>query len=153
MVRNISRVWSDIGKYVSIGWETRQWACRKCCMTANLQFSRLAGFGPFSALYFVFYEQFKAISVELTATTSESLSLPYVISSSAAAGALASFLTSPLDMAKLRLQVQRRGGNTTTSYQGIVDCLRQAYHHGGISGLFRGAGARVLHFVPATSKF
>jgi hypothetical protein len=84
----------------------------------------------------------------------ETLSLPYLISSSASAGALASFLTSPLDLAKLRLQVQR-GTNSPhgfEQYQGIIDCLQQAYQRGGVAGLFRGAGARVLHFVPATSK-
>jgi len=113
------------------------------------------GFGPFSALYFVFYERFKSFARDVE--KSESLSLPYLISSSALAGALASFLTSPLDLAKLRLQVQRGGGNgdptTTKQYRGVVDCLQHAYRQGGIPGLFRGAGTRVLHFVPATSKY
>lgn len=80
------------------------------------------------------------------------LPLPWIILSSASAGALASFLTSPLDMAKLRLQIQRGNGNKGIVYKGIVDCLRQAYRQDGIiKGLFRGAGARVLHFVPATT--
>ena len=124
------------------------------------------GFGPFSALYFVCYERFKACSKEFAHT--ESLSLPYLISSSALAGAVASFVTSPLDLAKLRLQVQRGNNNSNNAkhnrmtapvataveqqYQGMVDCLQHAYHRGGMSGLFRGAGARVLHYVPATSK-
>jgi hypothetical protein len=116
----------------------------------------LMSFGPFSALYFVFYERFKSWSEDLTG--SATLSLPWLIVSSASAGALASFLTSPLDMAKLRLQVERGRNQSTPStvipYRGIVDCLQQAYTRGGIrNGLFRGAGARVLHFVPATSKW
>ena len=87
------------------------------------------------------------------AVTTELLPLPYLIASSATAGALASFLTSPLDMAKLRLQVQRGGATgATAKYQGVISCLRYAYGQGGVAGLFRGAGARVLHFVPATSK-
>lgn len=114
----------------------------------------LPGFGPFSALYFVFYERFKSIS--RNASASETLSLPHLISSSAMAGALASFLTSPLDLAKLRLQVQRAHRHPrpqdVLEYRGIVDCLQKAYGRDGIPGLFRGAGARVLHFVPATSK-
>lgn len=115
----------------------------------------LMSFGPFSALYFVFYERFKSWSKELTG--SATLALPWLVLSSASAGGLASFLTSPLDMAKLRLQVDR-GRNqastvsTVTRYRGIIDCLQQAYAYGGIrNGLFRGAGARVLHFVPATT--
>jgi hypothetical protein len=79
---------------------------------------------------------------------------PMVVFASAGAGALASWVTSPLDMAKLRLQVQR--GNlaenprqSTPMYRGVVDCLQLTYREGGVKGLFRGAGARVLHFTPA----
>jgi hypothetical protein len=111
--------------------------------------------GPFSALYFVFYERLKRYSREYL-KSSKDLPLPWIIGSSASAGALASFLTSPLDMAKLRLQIQRGTAASshpprTISYTGIVDCLTQAYRHDGFRGLFRGAGARVLHFVPATT--
>jgi hypothetical protein len=122
----------------------------------------LASFGPFSALYFVFYERFKSWSKEHV--QSPNLPLPWIVLSSAGAGALASYLTSPLDMAKLRLQVQRGqsassnlgslGGSTPMpSYRGVLDCLQHAYLQYGVRGLFRGAGARVLHFVPATSKY
>ncbi|KAG7353902.1 mitochondrial carrier protein [Nitzschia inconspicua] len=122
----------------------------------------LASFGPFSAFYFMFYEKFKVWSKEYLQTTtspdSTTLPFPLVVLSSASAGALASFLTSPLDMAKLRLQVQRGAQNSTsseqtaaTNYRGMADALRYAYQSGGVRGLFRGAGARVLHFVPATT--
>mmetsp|Transcript_28492 Transcript_28492/g.61006 ORF Transcript_28492/g.61006 Transcript_28492/m.61006 type:complete len:361 (+) Transcript_28492:332-1414(+) len=138
----------------------------------------LASFGPFSALYFVFYEKCKAISRDFIqqqnqnanegkentgVITDGDLPLLHLVACSSGAGALASFLTSPLDMAKLRLQVQR--GKSASSlkssgdpilgrgvqYRGMVDCLRAAYAEGGVQGLFRGAGARVLHFAPATT--
>jgi hypothetical protein len=126
----------------------------------------LASFGSFSALYFVFYEkmkhwtrqyiagshgeEFSARSLEATVD----VPFPMVIFASASAGALASWVTSPLDMAKLRLQVQRGNlaenpGQATPMYRGVVDCLRLTYRDGGLKGLFRGAGARVLHFTPA----
>ncbi|KAL3910673.1 MAG: hypothetical protein SGILL_007600, partial [Bacillariaceae sp.] len=120
----------------------------------------LASFGPFSALYFVFYEKFKLWSkqyVEQSASNAASTALPFpwIVISSAGAGALASFLTSPLDMAKLRLQVQRgaqdSSSSQTTNYRGVSDALKYAYQSGGVHGLFRGAGARMLHFVPATT--
>lgn len=131
----------------------------------------LASFGPFSALYFVFYEQFKLSSKEYylnnnkasSSNHDDDLPLPWIILSSASAGALASWMTSPLDMAKLRLQVQRGNNShaaatttttnsvTTVSYRGMLDCLQHAYSQNGVSGLFRGAGARVLHFIPATT--
>jgi hypothetical protein len=119
----------------------------------------LASFGPFSALYFVLYERFKLWSIDYS--KSEILPFPWIILSSASAGALASWITSPLDMAKLRLQVQRglasspRGKTGASfevaSYRGVWDCLNYSYQKDGVRGLFRGAGARVLHFVPATT--
>lgn len=120
----------------------------------------LASFGPFSALYFCFYERFKHWSLQHIQTNYPTSSPPeipftYTILSSCSAGALASWLTSPLDMAKLRLQIQRgkvaSHGQSQLTYRGMIDCLRQAYLAGGIHGLFRGAGARVLHFAPATT--
>jgi hypothetical protein len=137
----------------------------------------LASFGPFSALYFVFYEKFKNLTrqhlrdqrqsdgmVDSTDSTTRSLKeieIPFlwVVLCSASAGGLASWLTSPLDMAKLRLQVQRgklyshkeSSMNTTQYYRGVIDCLKQSFRDGGVRGLFRGAGARVLHFAPATT--
>jgi len=129
----------------------------------------LASFGPFSALYFMFYEQCKMRAREHyigkhdnhsspVAKADGDLPLLYLVACSSAAGALASFLTSPLDMAKLRLQVQRgqaaasnNAGQGQTEHKGMVDCLHSAYNKGGIRGLFRGAGARVIHFAPATT--
>ena len=37
------------------------------------------------------------------------------------------------------------------AFQGVYDCLRHAYSDTGVRGLFRGAGARVMHFTPATT--
>lgn len=125
--------------------------------------------------YFVFYEKFKVWSQEFLqqSTSSETsdanrsstaeLPLSFTILSSASAGAMASFLTSPLDMAKLRLQVQRKAESISSSkestttfksnptYRSMSDALVHSYRSGGVSGLFRGAGARVIHFVPLTT--
>jgi len=129
----------------------------------------LASFGPFSALYFMFYEQCKMRArdhyigkhggdnqISPIVKGDGDLPLLYLVACSSAAGAFASFLTSPLDMAKLRLQVQRgqaaaSNNGQTVQYKGMVDCLHSAYNKGGIRGLFRGAGARVIHFAPATT--
>jgi hypothetical protein len=122
----------------------------------------LASFGPFSALYFVFYERFKQYAKKYLRPDddlqSNDLPLQWIILSSAGAGGLASFLTSPLDMAKLRLQVQRgtitsgdKKFSSATTYRGMSDCLRHAYQLDGVRGLFRGAGVRVVHFIPATT--
>ncbi|KAL9191305.1 hypothetical protein ACHAXT_001011 [Thalassiosira profunda] len=135
----------------------------------------LGSFGPFSALYFVFYERCKfwakeynnrqrrGITGDAKIIEDGELPLLHLVACSASAGALASWLTSPLDMAKLRLQVQRgqaaavssnAGRSTirqTLQYRNALHCLSVAYREGGMRGLFRGAGARVLHFAPATA--
>ncbi|CAJ1953940.1 unnamed protein product [Cylindrotheca closterium] len=132
----------------------------------------MTSFGPFSALYFVFYEDLKSRSRKYNNQSNEinsagskkgdDLPMPWIVGSSATAGALASFITSPLDMAKLRLQIQRGSAASMTStssteainmvrYRSMRDCLSQVFQREGIQGLFRGAGARVLHFVPATT--
>jgi len=136
----------------------------------------LGSFGPFSALYFVFYERFKywtrlhVTGDENAATTMrnvENVEIPFswLLLCSSSAGAAASWMTSPLDMAKLRLQVQRglaaAGGDSNPSspqsssarstYKGVYDCLKQSARTDGVSGLFRGAWARVIFTVPATT--
>lgn len=123
----------------------------------------LLSFGSYSGLFFLFYERLLKQTRDYLATTDHSFyhgqqKVPFywTVVCSCAAGAVASWLTSPLDMAKLRLQIQRgqtESGVQTTqvAYRGIVDCLTQSYRKGGIQGLFRGAGARVLHFAPATT--
>ena len=156
---------NGVGNYRN-GWD----AFRQISRTEGLQGiyrgygATLASFGPFSALYFVFYERLKSWSRQsLHLPSSTDLPFGYVLLSSCTAGAMASWLTSPLDMAKLRLQIQRGRLATTTStttavtetasltYKGLLDCLETTYRVEGVRGLFRGAGARVLHFAPATT--
>jgi hypothetical protein len=134
----------------------------------------LASFGPFSALYFVFYERLKELSrnnsrmqslgdnQNIPCPNQAPLEIPFhhTVLDSALAGAAASWLTSPLDLAKLRLQIQRGMGpfpgscslshsDGNKQYRGIIDCLIHIYKEQGFRGLFRGAGARVIHYVPA----
>lgn len=122
----------------------------------------LASFAPYSALYFSFYEELKRIArADFWEQQSESIpsgaTLPFhlLLLASTTAGVLASWITSPLDMAKLRLQIQRgaKGGHQdyAVHYDSFWDCLHQTYKSEGVRGLFRGAGARVLYFAPATT--
>lgn len=125
----------------------------------------LGSFGPFSALYFVCYERFKywtrlhitQTNLDLRELEKVELPLHWLLLCSSTAGAMASWVTSPLDMAKLRLQVQRgrqtagSNNNASMNYKGVFDCLQKSYQSGGLSGLWRGAGARVMYTVPATT--
>jgi hypothetical protein len=90
------------------------------------------------------------------------MALPFSwqVGTACGAGALASLVTSPLDMAKLRLQVQRGaragansagGGELAFHYRGMADGLASIVRHEGWRGLFKGAGARVAFHAPSTA--
>ena len=73
-------------------------------------------------------------------------------------GGLASVLTNPLDMAKLRLQVQRAGatpgaGSQSTAsefyYRHMFDAMYKIQRdEGGLPSLFRGSLTRIFYHVP-----
>ena len=68
----------------------------------------LMSFGPFSALYLMLYEQFKVrLSNTLNKDITNEINPSIVLTSGASAGAIASLITNPLDLVKLRMQVQR----------------------------------------------
>ena len=53
---------------------------------------------------------------------------------------MAAFVTSPLDLAKLRMQIG-------TSNLGMTGSLKSIYYQEGVRGLFQGAGARVSQSI------
>eukprot|EP00927_Polykrikos_kofoidii_P035493 TRINITY_DN30048_c0_g1_i1.p1 TRINITY_DN30048_c0_g1~~TRINITY_DN30048_c0_g1_i1.p1 ORF type:complete len:351 (+),score=52.62 TRINITY_DN30048_c0_g1_i1:33-1055(+) len=139
--------------------------------------STLLSFGPYSALYFLFYEECKKFATRRLGTSSEKSQqkLPTfaVLASSATAGAFASILTNPLDLVKLRIQVQR-GQQATASptsqasfssaasvrsvgalhwpeYRNMAHGLRLLIQHEGLPGAFRGVGARIAFSIPSTA--
>jgi hypothetical protein len=123
-------------------------------------------FGPFSALYFLFYEKIKGVFVNNDANTyldkvnnSSSVQIGFFQSmlSSMVAGALAGFLTNPLDLVKLRLQVQR-GSKATNGktlegfqYKHMVDGLIQIVSKEGYLALWNGSMARTCTSVPTVA--
>ena len=115
----------------------------------------LGSYGPFSAIYFVAYEEFKAwgraggVGGGGTPVATSPPTLAATVLAACAAGAVASLLTSPLDLVKLRLQVQ--GGGGAGAYTGLLDGLRSVVREEGARGLMRGAGARVAFLVPSTA--
>eukprot|EP01035_Chromulina_nebulosa_P018562 gene18562-24285_t len=113
-------------------------------------------YSPFSALYFLLYEETKSFVLprysKLTDLNEDNISFSNALICSAFAGSVASYVTSPLDMAKLRLQVQRGGSYTSQiAYTGLYDILSRVYISEGFKGLFRGAMARVLYHAPSTA--
>ena len=121
----------------------------------------LYSFGPFSAFYFGFYEQFKATAAGWHGVEVKALPMPSVIAASALAGSGAAWLSSPLDMIKLRIQVQRRSQEAaaragkgageegfTFAYRGMLDGLGTVLREEGARALWKGAATRVAFMVP-----
>ena len=101
-------------------------------------FATIISFGPFSALYLMLYQQFKGKDNNNTIN---------IIISACTAGAISAIITNPLDMIKLRLQVQR-GGIISFGYKNIFDGIYKLIKYEGFISLFHGSGARVAFWVP-----
>jgi hypothetical protein len=132
-------------------------AVRTCLRLEGLRglykgyFSTLASFGPYSAFYFTFFEM--AMQYQYS-------SVPFVQSMTAAAigNTMSCILTNPLELVKVRMQVQRCmldvGGTAQASQQfrygytsfanGLVTLVRTE----GVRGLLRGVGPRAMYAVP-----
>lgn len=137
----------------------------------------LLSFGPFSALYFSFYESLKGAymkraesltrtqqALEQTQMEGQTEQMPFMVSllMSATAGSAASVITNPLDLVKLRIQIERRaladgirGSNMKSGFisgfNGVVDMVSRIWQTEGLRGLFRGAGARIAFHAPNTA--
>ncbi|XP_044267250.1 mitochondrial basic amino acids transporter [Tribolium madens] len=100
--------------------------------------SPLAGVAAINAIVFGVY-----------GNTQRSLN-PETLQSSLIAGATAgffqSFLCSPMELAKSRLQVAK-------SPSGPLDCLRKIYRGEGVRGLFRGLNSTILREIPAFGSY
>jgi hypothetical protein len=115
----------------------------------------LASFGPFSAFYFVFYEELKRMALTASGVTDGILPFTWQVGTACSAGAAASLITNPLDMAKLRIQVQRgiaaQGDGSGFRYRNLLHALQTIVRDEGLLALFKGAGARMAFHAPATA--
>ncbi|KAF1330521.1 hypothetical protein FI667_g5166, partial [Globisporangium splendens] len=105
----------------------------------------MVSFGPYSSLYFMLYEKNKAMAKAYLGV--EYLPPQFTLAGAALASATASFLTNPLDLVKLRIQIQR--GPIVNA--GVVDGLTQVVRVEGVRALFKGAGARVAYHAPCSA--
>ena len=102
----------------------------------------------------MFYEQLKSRATLHYHPDGSESPIPFsaTVATSAAAGAAASYISSPLDLAKLRMQITRAGGSAgEAGYGTFVGALRTIWEREGVRGLFRGSVARVVFFCPATA--
>lgn len=122
-------------------------------------------FGPLSAFYFMFYEFFKGFFVRNDANyyiekikdmkseeelKKQDISFTNTIICSSMASFIASVLTNPLDLVKLRMQVQRAGKDSKYNllYKNIFQGMFYVYKNYGFLELYRGCLARAMFHTP-----
>jgi len=110
----------------------------------------LLSFGPFSALYFVGYEKAKTVVATTQKKDIEDLTFWEVLTASAMGGSAAAWITTPLDLVKLRMQIERGIGKVHRSHN-MGNMLRDIHAKNGITGLFKGASARVMAYAPCAA--
>jgi len=114
-------------------------------------------FGPFSAIYFGLFETIRGqiLSRREARSTTNQLSFSENLLSSAAASGAASFITNPLDMGKLRYQIQpaniRKAAEGQVIYRSMMHATLDIYQKFGWRGLFRGAWTRIMFHTPAAA--
>lgn len=123
-------------------------------------FATVASFGPTSALYFSFFEKFKGYFISndkasylksIKDNNVITLTFNQSVICSIFASSLSSFITSPLDLVKFRMQIQRADKNYSKSSAEYKNLLQGLYHVAkkeGISALYRGVQARVISMTP-----
>ncbi|KDP31344.1 hypothetical protein JCGZ_11720 [Jatropha curcas] len=107
---------------------------------------------PFAGLMVMFYEALK----DLTEYGKQRWcpSLDYSVNSTVEglilgglAGGFSSYLTTPLDVIKTRLQVQ----GSTVRYNGWLDAMQRIWKIEGAKGMFRGSIPRITWYIPASA--
>ena len=112
----------------------------------------LGSFGPFSAVYFAFYEEAKATTLKQLGPEGSPLKeLPSwaALWCASMSGAAAAWLTSPLDRAKLYLQLERLSDQKKRN--SFAGALGSIVRNEGALGLWRGSLARMAFTAPNTA--
>eukprot|EP00547_Thalassionema_nitzschioides_P014160 CAMPEP_0194249360 /NCGR_PEP_ID=MMETSP0158-20130606/20291_1 /TAXON_ID=33649 /ORGANISM="Thalassionema nitzschioides, Strain L26-B" /LENGTH=336 /DNA_ID=CAMNT_0038985861 /DNA_START=45 /DNA_END=1055 /DNA_ORIENTATION=+ len=65
-------------------------------------------------------------------------------------GAVISTVDGPVDLFKIKLQVQ---GQTGTNYKGVIDAMKQIYGTFGIRGVYQGFGATLMRNIPCNGLY
>jgi Ca2+-binding EF-hand superfamily protein/CRP-like cAMP-binding protein len=100
---------------------------------------------PFGAIYFPTYAACLEYLVNRQDTPGHASAANILVAGTVAA-IPASFLTTPMDFVKTRLQVVPRPGETV--YTSIDDCIRSVYKTEGLTAFFRGSLFRVCRIAP-----
>ncbi|XP_058452042.1 mitochondrial basic amino acids transporter [Malaya genurostris] len=108
--------------------------------------SPMAGVAAVNAIVFGIYGNVQKM-------TSDPSSLYSHFLAGSAAGLAQSFICSPMELVKTRLQLQDNLPKGAFKFKGPVDCLRGIHKTDGFRGLFRGLGITVVRDIPGFSSY
>eukprot|EP01080_Neovahlkampfia_damariscottae_P005501 gene5501-9318_t len=108
----------------------------------------LATYGPFVAIYWTLYEQFKILSKTLLnkPTVDELPFYAYTISAGLGSG-ISAVVTCPLDVIKTRIQIN----HDHKQYESAFDALKKIQKEEGMKGFFKGVKPRSLWLSGGTA--
>jgi Mitochondrial carrier protein len=115
----------------------------------------LATYGPFVGVYFTCYERFKVVAGGGAARRADGTrgdeELPFLahLGGGFLSGAIASVVTTPMDVVKTRLQVEQKGH--TAAYKGAADAVLRMWREEGAMSFTKGMSARTLWIAPSTA--
>jgi solute carrier family 25 (mitochondrial S-adenosylmethionine transporter), member 26 len=108
----------------------------------------LMTYGPFVAIYWTLYEQFKILSMNiLKKESTEDLPFYGYLVSSAVGSGISAVVTCPLDVIKTRIQVN----HDHKQYKNSLDALVTIYKEEGFKALFNGVKPRSLWMSGGTA--
>ncbi|CAM6089627.1 unnamed protein product [Calypogeia fissa] len=106
---------------------------------------------PFTAVHFASYEAAKKLLMELSPDKANEENLLVHIIAGGSAGALASAVTTPLDVIKTRLQLQGVGGAERFRNGSVLHAAKRIVKQEGPGALLRGIRPRILFHTPAAA--
>lgn len=106
---------------------------------------------PYTATHFATYEAAKAGLKRVWPEKTNEENVFVHLTAGGAAGAVASIVTTPLDVVKTRLQCQGVNGAERFGSNSISDVVRSIVQKEGPRGLLRGMKPRVLFYTPAAA--
>jgi len=109
--------------------------------------SPLAGMAALNAVLFTSYGQAKQWLQE---DPDDELTVGQAMLAGTVAGFAQTFIISPTELIKARMQVQFTDGvRTKPEYSGTVDCVRKTWQRNGMRGLFAGMSGTIYRELPA----
>jgi len=113
----------------------------------------LLGVTPMFAVSFWAYDMSKLLILAATPNRKDpNLSTSEIAAAGFMSAIPTTLVAAPVERAKVLLQVQGQGGNST-QYKGVFDVLRHLYKEGGIRSVFRGSVATVIRDGPGSAAY